>query len=215
MIIRNIIRGSFFSIFLVAALFSATVPMAASADHNGNTAQQFIEGLADEAIGALTDENAAREGKIERFRNLLDHNFNVPLIGKWVMGRHWRAASDVEKDEYMHLFEDLIVITYVDRFDQYSGEKINVVNTVMDPGKDAIVYSELVRPGGDGVIRVDWRVRQNGDNYKIVDVYVEGISMGQTQRSEFASVIKQKGGTIEGLLKVLRTKVSTLKQAEK
>ncbi|MCK4939521.1 MAG: ABC transporter substrate-binding protein, partial [Rhodospirillaceae bacterium] len=137
------------------------------------------------------------------------------LIGKWVMGRHWRAASDMEKDEYMSLFEDLIVITYVDRFDQYSGEKINVVNTIMDPGKDAMVYSELVRPQGGDVIRIDWRVRQNGDNYKIVDVYVAGISMGQTQRSEFASVIKQKGGTVEGLLQVLRTKVSTLQQAEK
>ena len=85
----------------------------------------------------------------------------------------------------------------------------------MTPGKDSIVYSELVRPQGDGVIRVDWRVRQNGDIYKIVDVYVEGISMGQTQRSEFASVIKQKGGTIEGLLQVLRTKVSALQQAKK
>ena len=215
MILGNIIRRSLFSIFLVPILFSSAVPMAASADHDGQTAQQFIEGLADEAIGALTDKDAARESKIDRFRSLLAHNFNVPLIGKWVMGRHWRAASDMEKDEYMSLFEDLIVITYVDRFDQYSGEKINVVNTIMDPGKDAMVYSELVRPQGGDVIRIDWRVRQNGDNYKIVDVYVAGISMGQTQRSEFASVIKQKGGTVEGLLQVLRTKVSTLQQAEK
>ena len=215
MIIRNIISGSIFSIFLMAVLFSSTVPMAAGADHSGHTAQQFIEGLADEAISALTDEKAGHEDKVNRFRSLLAHNFNVPLIGKWVMGRHWRAANDVEKDEYMHLFEDLIVITYIDRFDQYSGEKINVVNTIMTPGKDSIVYSELVRPQGDGVIRVDWRVRQNGDIYKIVDVYVEGISMGQTQRSEFASVIKQKGGTIEGLLQVLRTKVSALQQAKK
>lgn len=215
MILGSIIRRSLFSIFLVSILFSSAVPMAASADHDGQTAQQFIEGLADEAIGALTDKDAARKSKIDRFRSLLAHNFNVPLIGKWVMGRHWRAASDVEKDEYMSLFEDLIVITYVDRFDQYSGEKINVVNTIMDPGKDAMVYSELVRPQGGDVIRIDWRVRQNGDNYKIVDVYVAGISMGQTQRSEFASVIKQKGGTVEGLLQVLRTKVSTLQQAEK
>ncbi|MDH5488800.1 MAG: ABC transporter substrate-binding protein, partial [Rhodospirillaceae bacterium] len=75
--------------------------------------------------------------------------------------------------------------------------------------------SELVRPNSKDVIRVDWRVRQNGDEYRIVDVYVEGISMGQTQRSEFASVIKQKGGTVEGLLQVLRTKVSSLQQAQK
>ncbi len=105
MTLGSIIRRSLFSIFLVPILFSSAVPMAASADHDGQTAQQFIEGLADEAIGALTDKDAARESKIDRFRSLLAHNFNVPLIGKWVMGRHWRAASDMEKDEYMSLFE--------------------------------------------------------------------------------------------------------------
>ena len=213
--LNMILRRSFFSIFLAAILFANTIPIAASADHNSKTAHQFIEGLADAAIGALTDKEATREKRVERFRELLGHNFDVELIGKWVMGRHWRAASDTEKTEYMDLFEDLIVITYVDRFDQYSGEALKVVNTVTDPGKDAIVYSELVRPNSKDVIRVDWRVRQNGDEYRIVDVYVEGISMGQTQRSEFASVIKQKGGTVEGLLQVLRTKVSSLQQAQK
>lgn len=210
-----VLRRSFFSFLLSAFLFSGAIPVAASADHNGQSAQKFIEGLADEAISALTDKEATREKRIERFRELLSHNFDVPLIGKWVMGRHWRAANEAEQTEYMNLFEDLIVITYVDRFDQYSGEALKVVNTVMDPGKDAIVYSELVRPNSKDIIRVDWRVRETGDEYRIVDVYVEGISMGQTQRSEFASVIKQKGGTIEGLLQVLRTKVSVLQQAEK
>jgi ABC-type transporter MlaC component len=28
----------------------------------------------------------------------------------------------------------------------------------------------------------------------------EGVSMGQTQRSEFSSVIRNNGGTIDGLL---------------
>ena len=213
--LNMILRRSLFSILLAVFLFANAVPIAASADHNGQTAQKFIEGLADEAIGALTDKDVTREKRVDRFRDLLSHNFDVQLIGKWVMGRHWRSASETEKTEYMSLFEDLIVITYVDRFDQYSGEALKVVNTVMDPGKDAIVYSELLRPNSKDVIRVDWRVRQAGDEYRIVDVYVEGISMGQTQRSEFASVIKQKGGTIEGLLQVLRTKVASLQQAEK
>ncbi|MDH3335531.1 MAG: ABC transporter substrate-binding protein [Rhodospirillaceae bacterium] len=210
-----ILRRSFFSIFLVATLFASTVPFGASANNDVSEAKQFIESLADDAIGALTDKDVTREKRVDRFRDLLNHNFDVQLIGKWVMGRHWRAASETEKAEYMSLFEDLIVITYVDRFDQYSGEALKVVNTVMDPGKDSMVYSELVRPNSNDVIRVDWRVRRNGDRYRIVDVYVEGISMGQTQRSEFASVIKQKGGTVEGLLGVLRTKVSSLQQAQK
>ena len=43
--------------------------------------------------------------------------------------------------------------------------------------------------------------------YKIIDVMVEGVSMGQTQRSEFSSVIRQHGGKVEGLLAELRKRV--------
>ena len=74
--------------------------------------------------------------------------------------------------------------------------------------REAIVFSEIVRQGAEP-IKVDWQV-YSGDsiNFKIVDVKVEGVSMGQTQKSEFSSVIRQNGGKIEGLLAILRKRVS-------
>ncbi len=53
---------------------------------------------------------------------------------------------------------------------------------------------------------VDWRVRQVGGGYKVVDILVEGVSMALTQRSDFASVIQRGGGDIEVLLEQLRQK---------
>ena len=48
-----------------------------------------------------------------------------------------------------------------------------------------------------------------GDNkLRIVDVEVEGISMGITQCDEFASVIRNNGGKIAALLTALRKKTS-------
>ncbi|HJO97653.1 MAG TPA: ABC transporter substrate-binding protein [Rhodospirillales bacterium] len=44
---------------------------------------------------------------------------------------------------------------------------------------------------------------RNG-SYLIIDVMVEGVSMGQTQRSEFASVIRRNGGEVKGLIAKLR-----------
>ena len=173
-------------------------------------AQVFIEGLADEAVQALTAKGVTRDQRIEKFRSLLKKNFDVPFIGKWVLGRYWRKASDTEKEQYLKLFEDYVVITYVERFDQYSGEKIKVDKTVRDPGGDFVVYSQIERPNGGDPIRVDWRVKMDGDVYKIVDVFVEGISMSQSQRKEFTSVIRSNGGTVKGLLTVLRDKIDTL-----
>jgi len=198
------------SLFVWMLAFWVSPVSANAAQSGGVTAQVFIEGLADEAVQALTAEGVSRADRVTRFRELLSQNFDVPVIGKWVLGRYWRTATDGEKEEYLKLFEDYVVITYVERFDQYSGEVIKVVKSVADPGKDALVFSEIHRPTGGEPIRIDWRVRSHSDIYKIIDVYVEGISMSQSQRKEFTSVIRANGGTVAGLLDVLRKKVESL-----
>lgn len=203
-------RSVFASLFVVAMAFWVSPVSANATPSSDDAAQTFIEGLAEEAVQALTAEGVSRADRVSRFRELLNQNFDVPFIGKWVLGRYWRAASDAEKAEYLKLFEDYVVITYVERFDQYSGETIQVVKSVSDPGKDSLVFSEIHRPTGGEPIRVDWRVRSNSDIYKIIDVYVEGISMSQSQRKEFTSVIRSKGGKVEGLLSVLRAKIESL-----
>lgn len=200
---------------VLAAVFVMTLgawggPLTAPPAHAETSAQIFIEGMADEAVRALTTEGVTREDRISRFSELLNKNFDVETIGKWVLGRYWRAATDSEKEDYLKLFKEYVVITYVERFDQYSGEKLQVIKSVAEPGQDALVFSEIKRPSGGEPIRVDWRVRAESDIYKIIDVYVEGISMSQTQRKEFASVIRANGGTVAGLLSALRTQIAKL-----
>lgn len=203
-------RAALALVLFSAFTFWGTSVFANAAQTGNATAQVFIEGLAEEAVQALTADGVSRTDRVSRFRELLQHNFDVPLIGKWVLGRYWRTATDAEKEEYLRLFEEYVVITYVERFDQYSGEQIKVVKSVPEPGNDAVVFSEIHRPSGGEPIRVDWRVRNDADIYKIIDVYVEGISMSQSQRKEFTSVIRTQGGKVSGLLDVLRTKVESL-----
>jgi phospholipid transport system substrate-binding protein len=57
-------------------------------------------------------------------------------------------------------------------------------------------------------IKVDWRVRNIKDHYKIIDVLVEGVSMLVTQKAEFGAVLRQQG--IDGLIKILRSQLDRL-----
>jgi len=50
--------------------------------------------------------------------------------------------------------------------------------------------------------------RQAADRYLIVDVKIEGVSMVQTYRSEFAEVIQNNGGKVAGLIEALRKKIA-------
>ena len=195
---------------LLAGVMAVTVLLSIFGAHASPApdARAFIEGLADRAIAALTVRNISEEERQERARTLLQDSFAVPTIGQFVLGRYWRTATPEEQAEYLRLFEDLIVFTYVDRFSRYSGERLQTTRTTTEPESgDVIVFSEISRPAGPP-IAVGWRVRQQGDSFKIVDVYVEGVSMGQTQRSEFSSVIRNNGGSVAALLDEMRRRLA-------
>ena len=123
------------------------------------------------------------------------------------MGRYWRKATDGERTEFLNLFENLLVSIYVDRFANYAGVTLMITKTATKGDTDIIVYSKILRPDGSPLARVDWRVRKRKGEHKIIDVMVEGVSLGQTQRSEVASVIRRNGGKIQNLLDEMRKKV--------
>ncbi len=170
-------------------------------------AGQFIETLADKAVAALTDKNTPRAERARRFRVLLNDHFAVEIIARWVLGRPWQTASAEERAEYLRLFEDLIVYSYVDRFTEYAGEKLEVARTLVVEGGDTMVYSNIVRANQPEPVEVDWRVRTRDGQFKIVDVMVKGISMGVTQRQEFASVFSRNDNSMAAFLSELRERV--------
>jgi phospholipid transport system substrate-binding protein len=175
--------------------------------------REFIQLMADQAIKSLTASEITRVERIKRFRLLFNDRFAVRSIGKFVLGRHWRKAKDVEKTEYLGHFEDFMVISYVDRFVSYAGEALKLKNTRVENKTNVTVFSEIQQPDGARPIQINWRVGTNGSVYKVLDVVVEGISMSSTLRSDFSSIISQKGGKLMGLIEELKKKTIAL-QAE-
>ena len=170
---------------------------------NGN-ADDFIRQVGNEAIQSLTNQALNDEQRKERFREILNRTFKIRLIARFTLGRYWRRATKEQRKEYVGLFEDFVVMAYAARFRDYSGENFSV-GVVRDiNARDKLVNSKLVLKDGTA-IPVHWRVR-TGDTYKIIDVLVEGVSMAITQREEFAAIISQRGGEVEGLLAALRKK---------
>ena len=208
MVRRRDFLGPWLAALFIAALVAAGLPPGlARADEFGAGAKKFIEILTSDAISMLTAEDISKTERADRFRRLMNENFAIKGIAKFVLGRHWRKATESEKKEYLQLFEDLLVDTYADRFAKYSGEKL-VVNKSEVRGKgDALVHTIMIRVDGAKPLKVTWRVRGKKGIYKIVDIMVEGISMVVTQKSEFASFIQKNGGSLGPLLIELRKRI--------
>ena len=185
---------------------------ARAADPLEARAETFVSSLADKAVQALTVEGTARAERLRRFRRLFEDHFAVHGIAKWILGRYWRRASAKERAEYLVLFEDMIVVSYVDRFAGYTGAALAITKAVTLDDDNAMVFSEIMRPTGGPPVRVDWRGATEDGNLRIVDVVVEGTSMSTTLRSDFGSIIRREGGKVAGLIKVLRAKTKSLRQ---
>ncbi len=188
---------------LAVATGAAAVPGVARADSDPGG---FVQQLGDEAIATLTGGDVTPELRKERFRTLLEKNFDVPAIGKTVLGRYWKVATEAERTEYLALFENFLVANYAKRFAEYSGQKFELRGTRPEGGDNLTVQTLVKQPSGGEPARLDWLVRPDGDAFKILDLKIEGISMAETHRSEFASVIQSKGGKVAGLIEALKSK---------
>jgi phospholipid transport system substrate-binding protein len=196
-------RRAFCNALLFATVIAVAQRAAATSDV-GTAAFAFIQGLGNDAIKELTNPAIPRPEREARFRRLLVDRFDMAAISKFVLGRYWRSASEAQRVEFQRLFEDFIVASYAERFSDYMGEGLRVAGSSAEDGGTILVHSKIDMPASED-IHVDWLLRRANENFAILDIIVEGVSMDVTHRSEFASVIQDHGG-VNGLIEALRTK---------
>lgn len=165
----------------------------------------FIRTVSAKAFSSLAEANISDADRIDRFQHLLNESFDLAYIGRFVLGINGRRATDAEKAEFQTLFEKFLVRAYANRFRDLTGKKLNVIRAEDLTERDSLVITRI-EITGNSPIPVNWKVRGKEGAFKIIDVTVEGISMSVTQRDEFAAVIRQNGGKVEGLIKALRRK---------
>jgi phospholipid transport system substrate-binding protein len=200
-------RFRFPAFFLAAALALTLLGGNAQAMQAADPST-LINKLVGQAITVIVDKNESPDQREAKFRSLLQDGFDIPRISRFVLGRYWNAATDDQRKQFSQLFEDWIVRTYSARFTQYSGEKIQVIGTRGEGPTTTVVTSQFVSPNGGPPAKVDWVVRKSGDNdFTVVDVSVEGVSMALTQRDEIAAVADRNGGTVDGLNRAMQDKI--------
>jgi phospholipid transport system substrate-binding protein len=169
-------------------------------------ASAFMREFGARAIEELTGNAMAPAEREARFRQLLDEHFDMAAISKFALGRHWRSTTESQRRAFEQVHKDFIVHSYAARFADYHGVGFQVVGSTNEASGVFIVHSR-VRTSKTEEVLIDWHLRAAGDSFLIVDIVVEGVSMAVTQRSDFGSIIRSRGG-IDGLIEALRAKNS-------
>ena len=165
-------------------------------------AAQRIEDLSREVIAILSDSSSSKKQREAHFGQLLARDLDIPLIARFVMGKHWRRATDEQKRNYMSAFRNYVIQTYSARLGGAEVDSFNIINTKVIGKKDILVVSNVAK-ASTKPIRANWRLRQRNGAYRILDLSVEGISMALTLRQEFSAILKNKDG-VSTLISILQ-----------
>lgn len=190
---------TFFALLLLVALPTAPA-LAAGADD----VRQFVDSLGQKVVSVVN--SGGGDAQKQQLQQMFIENVDIDWMAQFVAGRGWQQASEEQLTRYKDAFKRYLLMRYTTNFAEYTGSQYTIAGT-RDEGDGQYTVGMQIKSGGAQTqdIQAGYRVRGAGGSFKIVDIIVEGVSLITTQRSEFASVLQQKG--MDGLIESLETKV--------
>jgi phospholipid transport system substrate-binding protein len=184
---------------------------ASRAAPSADDARSLVEEVSAKVLAILSDQGLGDRQKLDALVELLEQPIDLDLVARLILARHWRAADDAQRRQYLDLFREYALANLASKLHIYRGLSFEVTGAKVVSDKDALVTSRILSDG-EPPLQVDWRLRKlDHGGLVTIDLIVEGVSLIVTLRSEFASVIERQG--IEGLLVELRQRIALTRQA--
>jgi phospholipid transport system substrate-binding protein len=163
------------------------------------TTDRFIAIISDPSLKG--PENA--EQKKILIRQAVDERFDWAEMSKRSLARHWSKRTEEEQQEFIRLFGMLLERTYMDKVQDYSGEKVLYDGESVD-GKYAVVTVRIVTRK-ETEVSVKYRMKKKKDDWLVYDISIEGVSMINNYRKQFNSILVRS--SYEDLIEKLKAKV--------
>ncbi len=154
--------------------------------------KKFVSHVADDIIKIVKNDNTSKDYKANKLLRIIKSNFDTPWMSKFVLGRDYKTLSSNQKKKYKKLYENYLRNTYFPILMKYDNESYSITR-VIKTGTNHYNVAVRIMKAGRSPIDMDYTVKYQGGGYKLLDMSIEGVSTIFTQRSEFASVLKQSG----------------------
>ena len=182
-------------------------PAAASAGTPADLVRKLNATFVDVMKNAAT---LGYDGRHAALEPVLTDAYDFAEMTRVSSGRYWRELTDAQKQQLIAAFKEYSLATYAARFDGFSGERFEVLGEDPAPANSIRVNNQIVQANGQP-IRIDYLLRQHGEDWRIVDVYLKSsVSELAVRRSEFTSVLAKQG--FDGLITALEAKIAALKK---
>ena len=180
-----------------------------NADEDTKKLKQYLETLIDDGYKLFHDQSLSGADRVKESSKLIQSNLYLDWMAKYTLGHHRRNISKEKIKEFSKVYSDFVVTAYADLAQNYDGEKAVLKNIKKIDDNMFIVNMEVVKPGSQLPIKIDYlvhKLKNKKTPYLIGDIITEGISILNSQQSEFNSVISTRG--IDALITDLRSRAN-------
>jgi len=179
---------------LVTFAFIAALALALPDAEAATRPSEVIEGAVDllnEGLDGRKEELAADEAALRAFINgILLPRFDREFAAGAVLGKHWRTASDEQKDRFVSAFYATLLQRYADGILEFDMNRVEILPYKGDASKRTTVVKTNVRLDDGSKIPVHYALVNREDQWRMFDVKIEGISYVITYRKELESEIR-------------------------
>jgi len=168
----------------------------------------LMKNLSSELIAEVRRDKAIQAGDAGKIAALVDAkivpHFDMRRITQLAVGPSWRRATPEQQERLTQEFKTLLVRTYSGALASYRDQAVEFRPLRAAAGDTEVTVKSVIRQSGAEPIAVEYDLARVGDQWKIFDVRISGISLVATYRSNFADEVRNNG--VDGLITLLSHK---------
>ena len=172
-----------------AALLLASMAMASPGSPDA-----VIQGAVDELTEKLSGRREELAENRDELYDLIDQvllpRFDRKLAAQLVLAKHWRTASDEQRERFISAFYNSLLRKYADGLLEFDEDRIEVLEFRGDTSAKRSLVKTNVRLDDGTQVPVHYDLVNRGDRWLIFNVKVEGVSYVSNFRTELDAEIR-------------------------
>jgi ABC-type transporter MlaC component len=140
--------------------------------------------------------------KESKFVALISANVDLDWVANFILGRHRKNISHLQKKEFVDLYSKYLASSYRPTLSIFKDNNCEFLAEEKQKEHVFLVYT--IVPFNNKRIKTNFRIIEKDGTYTIVDLVIEGISFISAKRTDLNSIITSRGfdGFMEDLRKV-------------
>ncbi|RDV28115.1 ABC transporter substrate-binding protein [Alteromonas aestuariivivens] len=180
-------------------------------DVNEQNPYELVEDVAMKTFDRIKANQEQIKNNPELLRTVMEEellpHIDYQFAAFMVLGKHFKSVPKEKLAEYVQVFRDYLITSYAVAMGYYDNQTVVFEPESEFDDKKSVTVRAVVQDPVRPEIKIAFKVRKDNrtNQWKAYDMVAEGISVLNSKRSEFESILRQEG--IDAVIALMRDKI--------